>query len=705
MLDHALAYAARGWFVFPLVPGGKEPMIPRDRGGNGYHDATVDVDRIRAWWTAAPDAGIGIATAPSGIGVLDVDIGEKNGKPVGGAESLRKLVNTIKIPQTLAARAGGGGLHVYLTRPPDADPVRRIRFNKVDYPGLDWIGDGYIIAPPSLHPSGARYTWANDAPIVEAPAELLRIVGTTAPKVSQVTPYTGGTPASPELLEHIRKVVLPAHGPSIKGQGGNKHAYRLGAILFGGYDLTHVDAMRLALEWNAMYPENTWAPERLAVPLLNGAAYGQGVRGEKRIVFEAGRQLGLVDDPFAKTATVVTVAAKASAASAASGDADFGAEILKASKDLADYRNGGSTSDEVRPLFKQARDLLTQDFPPTPWIIRGLLQESAMGIIGGEPKSNKTWAAIEWVVAIASNTKCFGQFPVIKQGKVALFLAEDAERAARNRLVATCHSRGIAPADVLGNIAYVCRHPMNLADDVELSILIASIRRIKPILAIIDPLRDVHRVNEDSATDMADILARLRAVRDLTDASIAITHHSAKASKDSGNRRGGQKLRGSSAIHGALDFGFYILDVDADQNEWRTTIETEIRAGQSAGMFSLTLNVTDDKNGEATDAKWTYSPAVTQKDEGKPAFKKDEDRVLDAMVEIGKPTTVSDLRVAARMNKARVCALVEALAESGEIVYTENRLIALDPAVMTARRAEMAAKASRSVGDTKKGPI
>jgi len=687
MIDHALEYASRGWHVFPLVPGGKEPLIARDRGGNGYHDATVDTAQIRAWWTIEPYAGIGIATAPSGLGVLDVDIGEKNGKPVGGAESLRKLVNTINMPQTLVARAGGGGLHVYLTRPADAEPIRKIRFNKVDYPGLDWIGDGYIIAPPSLHPSGARYSWANDAPIVEAPASLLRIVGTTAPKTVSATAYTGGTPASPELLEHIRRVVLPAHGPSIKGQGGDQHAYRLGAILFGGYDLTHVDAMRLALEWNAMYPENTWTPERLAVPLLNGAAYGQGVRGEKRIIFEAGRQLGLIDDPFAKTATVVTVAANAAA--------DFGAEILKAAKDLADYRNGGSTSAEVRPLFEPSAELLTKVFPPTPWIIRGLLQEQAMGLIGGEPKANKTWAELEWAVSIASGVKCFGEFDVIKTGRVALFLAEDSERAARNRLVATCKSKGLDPAVTLQQIYHVCRNPLNVADDVELSILIASVRRINPVLVVIDPLRDIHRVNEDSSTEMADILARLRALRDLTSAAIAVTHHASKASKDSSGRRGGQKLRGSSAIHGALDFGFYILDVEAEPTEWRTTVETEIRAGQSAGTFSLTLKVTDNSDGEAVKADWTFSRSIKQKDEGKPSFRKDEDRVLDALADIGKPTTVNDLRVAAGMNKSRVCSLVSALVESGQIIRTPNQLVTLDPTIMTARRAEMAAKSTK----------
>ena len=63
-LDDALAYAARGWPVFPLRPGEKVPLIAKAAGGNGVHDATTDPDQIRAWWTKHPTANIGLAAVP-----------------------------------------------------------------------------------------------------------------------------------------------------------------------------------------------------------------------------------------------------------------------------------------------------------------------------------------------------------------------------------------------------------------------------------------------------------------------------------------------------------------------------------------------------------------------------------------------------------------------------------------------------------------
>lgn len=89
-LEAALGYARRGIRVFPLVPNRKIPLIPKSRGGNGLLDATTDVGQIQAWWTACPDANIGIATGVgSGVAVLDLDVKPDRGPP--GIDALAAL--------------------------------------------------------------------------------------------------------------------------------------------------------------------------------------------------------------------------------------------------------------------------------------------------------------------------------------------------------------------------------------------------------------------------------------------------------------------------------------------------------------------------------------------------------------------------------------------------------------------------------------
>ena len=175
LLEYALAYAERGWPVFPvhtIRDGACTCRRPCDRKGKhprisqGRNGATTDADTIRRWWGVWPDANIGIATGhESGLIVLDVDeFGEDSldGKP---------------IPDTVEQITGSGGRHILYQRPDTADRFRTlVRF----LPGLDSRADGgYIVAPPSLHQSGRRYEWeASSDPlegcaVMDAPDWLL----------------------------------------------------------------------------------------------------------------------------------------------------------------------------------------------------------------------------------------------------------------------------------------------------------------------------------------------------------------------------------------------------------------------------------------------------------------------------------------------------------------------------------------------------
>ena len=163
LLKAALTYANRGWAVFPLhTPRedgtcdcrhadckrvGKHP-----RTMNGMDDASTDEQQIRKWWKSWPEANIGIACAPSGLGVIDVDP-EK-----GGEESLLSCFPDDP-PYGPVVATGGGGRHYYYSA--EAQPVA----SSIGLlPGLDIRGNkagsgGYVVAPPSFHESGEYYSW------------------------------------------------------------------------------------------------------------------------------------------------------------------------------------------------------------------------------------------------------------------------------------------------------------------------------------------------------------------------------------------------------------------------------------------------------------------------------------------------------------------------------------------------------------------
>lgn len=129
---------------------GKHP-----RTKNGLLNASNALKDVEGWWTGKNTySNIGIATGKaSGIVVLDIDGPEGN-------ESLAKLIEEQGevLPPTLTATTGKG-LHFYF-KIDDAIPVRNSA-SKLGK-GIDVRGNGgYVVAPPSNHVSGRKYTWVN----------------------------------------------------------------------------------------------------------------------------------------------------------------------------------------------------------------------------------------------------------------------------------------------------------------------------------------------------------------------------------------------------------------------------------------------------------------------------------------------------------------------------------------------------------------
>src|SRR5262245_51828646 len=108
ILQAALAYAARGWCVFPVHPATKKPVTD-----NGLHDATCDEETIRGWWAQWPGAMVAVQTGPaSDIWVLDLDIDpEKN---IDGITAFAALTEGKEpLPETIKTRTPRGGLHLF----------------------------------------------------------------------------------------------------------------------------------------------------------------------------------------------------------------------------------------------------------------------------------------------------------------------------------------------------------------------------------------------------------------------------------------------------------------------------------------------------------------------------------------------------------------------------------------------------------------
>lgn len=148
-LASALIYTQRyKWPVFPLRPREKVPATP-----HGLLDATTDEGQIRAWWETSRentrgDFNIGIRTG-DGLVVVDGDRRKQ------GHLTLRDLIRRNGAwPATYRVKTSDG-MHFYFR-----SDIHLASGADALGPGVDIKGQGgYVVAPPSVHPSGHVYQY------------------------------------------------------------------------------------------------------------------------------------------------------------------------------------------------------------------------------------------------------------------------------------------------------------------------------------------------------------------------------------------------------------------------------------------------------------------------------------------------------------------------------------------------------------------
>jgi len=162
-----------------FLAGDKRPL----KGSHGHKDATADPAKIQRLFQKHP-GGVGIgAPVPEGEFVVDID------PRSGGDEMLAGLIKEHgPLPATVTTLSGGkdGGQHLRFRLPPGV--WVNSRHNKLGQ-GLDVkaAGQGYVVLPPSPHPSGGIYRWRpfcspEEQAVAEAPAWMLDLLTREKPR-------------------------------------------------------------------------------------------------------------------------------------------------------------------------------------------------------------------------------------------------------------------------------------------------------------------------------------------------------------------------------------------------------------------------------------------------------------------------------------------------------------------------------------------
>ena len=253
---NAIAYANRGWAVFPLAAETKLPT----KGSHGLLDATHDRQELNSIF-AAPETNVGIRTGEiSRLVVVDIDLHSEEANGLASVAELRR--QGFELPTGNEKRGCGvvrtptGGMHLYYALP---EGVALKNSTSLLAPGIDTRGEGgYVVAPPSRTPAGS-YTWEQyPAILTEAPEwlkEALKVAVYEPKKKPQLLkPMTEMPPKIREMLSNrLGRVALAA--PGQRNETLNREAFYLAQFAGMGFDLSQLDGWLLDAARQSAMPD------------------------------------------------------------------------------------------------------------------------------------------------------------------------------------------------------------------------------------------------------------------------------------------------------------------------------------------------------------------------------------------------------------------------------------------------------------------
>lgn len=446
---------------------------------------------VRALLARRPNVHLGVLP-PDGCYILDVD--PRNGGKLGGA-----------MPRTVAQRSGGGGVH-YVVR---GDALRGKAGAGLD---IKRAGRGFVVAYPSGHESGGRYTWAPGcAPWQCKPARAPKwlrlavevadedIPGAAAKRVRQV--------AEPEVVRSAL-AALPA----------DEYAewINYGQALKAAYD---DDGLALWVEWS---------------------------RKSEKFKSEADCERKWRTFGYNTSGALVSLGS-----------------ILWAAR-RAGWRRSASAADDFAPELwarRVDRTVFALPAPDIQWVIGPCVAAGKVCTLAGAGGSSKSFLAMTLAAHLAQGQD-FGPFTIEQPGRTLLLLGEEDNDDLHRRLRVLIKGydldeaqidQRMAAVSVLGedwSLSDVEHSTGHVTESERLEYLTEQVIASSVRLVVLDPFVFFNGANENDNAQMARQMALLSKLASRSGAAVLVIHHAAKNGAAVGSVADMEQniVRGASAI-------------------------------------------------------------------------------------------------------------------------------------------------------------
>ena len=530
LLDAALAYAERGWPVFPCHPSGTtseagEALDKRPLGtlaNNGVLDASTNPATIAAWWEAEPNANIGFALGQAGLAVIDLDPGA----------DVADLVSLGLSETGLKSQTPRGGQHWFYAL--DDGEVVSPSASKLA-PHVDVRSfNSYVLLAPSETRDGV-YTWASEGKPAHRSDDFVRVANSHREKDPERNTWV----IAPDLPENVKAAVrwLETDAKiSVEGQGGDNTAYATAAHL-RSFGISEDLAVQLMWDhWNKRNkpPWSEDEADHFHLKVVNGYSYATSPPGNITSAFRAYHRK----------------------------------QLFRSSIRPPEVQSDGSQTFEFGRYTIRNRAAINH-IPAPSWLLKGLIPEQAYCIMYAPETSFKTFLALDMALSIAcgfpQEPANFSDAEILHPGPV-LYITGEGLSNIRKRVAGweKVHNGGreVANFDLFNPAP-------RLTDDLEnLAEFIKGVRPDYKLIVVDTVSRVMQGLNEngqENASAFTGLADWLRTVGENT--SVLALHH---VNKDGG-------IRGSGVFAADADVVLRIEDRQTVSSKEYTTELTTIK--------------------------------------------------------------------------------------------------------------------------------
>lgn len=237
------------------------------------------------------------------------------------------------------------------------------------------------------------------------------------------------------------------------------------------------------------------------------------------------------------------------------------------------------------------------------WSVKNYWMRNSHGIVAGEPKSFKSTLVLDLAFSIAARKRFLGITVPEIHGPVVYVNNENAGWILKDRLEKLCAAREeLGRVKRIGNkfqihfqrnlpMYFINQQNFSFDDESNKRSILSLVQDLKPALLIFDPLYLMIEGDVNSAQDLSPHLSWLLDLKSQFPMSLILIHH---WNKSGTSQRGGQRMLGSTTLHGWIESAWYLESRQAEkENKAVITMEREFRGAGMPPKIDISLEMGD----------------------------------------------------------------------------------------------------------------